>query len=117
MDLNYHRLIRQKQELKEQKENEYKKSSQERLGKIIETKMKTIMIGALAVIEQEFGHLWKKGAMTKLTKEEESLLRTYEKIRKDILDKGNLQIRNVKQELEQYEIEWKRYNIVLPVKS
>ena len=80
------------------------------------TKMKTIMIGALAIVEQEFGHLWKKGTMTKLTKEEEALLRTYEKIRKDILDKGNLQIRNIKQELEQYDVEWKRYSLVLPVK-
>ena len=78
--------------------------------------MKTIMIGALSVIEQKLGHLWKKGTMSRLNREEEALLKIYEEIRKEILDKGNLQIRNVKQELELYTIEWNRYNIILPVK-
>jgi hypothetical protein len=39
----------------------------------------------------------------------------YNKVRSEILDRGNNQARNIDAELAQYEIEWTRYQIKIPV--
>ena len=39
----------------------------------------------------------------------------YQKIRSDILDKGNAQARNIDAELNQYDVTWLRYSVDLPV--
>ena len=39
----------------------------------------------------------------------------YQIVRSDILDKGNNQARNVEAELAQYEIEWLKYSMTIPV--
>jgi hypothetical protein len=39
----------------------------------------------------------------------------YEKIRSEILDRGNNQVRNIDAELSQYEVEWLRYSMNMPV--
>ena len=69
------------------------------------------MIGALETIEKNLGFLWEAD-----TEEANHYREVYEKIRSEILDRGNNQIRNLMTELEQYEVEWKRYHIQLPVK-
>jgi hypothetical protein len=74
------------------------------------------MIGALSTIEDNFGFLWqtKDG---KLTKEQELMKDLYNKVRSEILDKGNNQARNIDAELSQYEVEWLRYSMKIPVIS
>jgi hypothetical protein len=84
--------------------NEYKKHSRERLLKIVKKKIQTAMIGALDAIERH------------LKDYPEIAEKVYNDMRKDILDKGNAQIRNIEAEFEQYEINWLRYTMVLPVR-
>jgi len=91
----------------------YKADSKERLKKICITKVRTTMIGALQSIEDHLlSRVPKSG---QLTNEELTLQRMYDEIRKEILDKGNNQIRHLEEEFNQYEVEWKRYTIQLPV--
>jgi transcription termination factor Rho len=102
-------------QLRKQKELEtkekYKRDSRDRLEKIATTKVRTTMIGALETIEQHFGFLWEEdGAEAQMMRE------IYDKIRNEILDRGNNQIRNLATEIAQYEVEWKRYHMQLPVK-
>ena len=111
----YLNMLKNKRIIDNKKETEYKESSKERLTKIINTKMRTVMIGALASMEANFGFLWGHGEKRKLTQEEEEMRQIYEKVRKEILDKGNTQSRNLSTEIEQYNIEWLRYNLNLPV--
>ena len=39
----------------------------------------------------------------------------YQKIRSEILDKGNNQARNIDAELSQYDVEWLKYTVKIPV--
>jgi len=41
----------------------------------------------------------------------------YNKVRSEILDRGNNQARNIDAELAQYDVEWLRYNMKIPVVS
>lgn len=103
----YVELYRQKKQAEEDSKKRYKASSKERLAKIMTTKIKTTMIGALETIEKHFGFLWDQSP---------EMREVYEKARNEILDRGNNQIRNLNTELEQYEVEWLRYTMILPVK-
>ena len=97
------------------KESQFKKDSNDRLLKICSTKVKTTMIGALDSIEKKLGKFWEVEPGEKMTNEQMYLKKIYEEIRQEILDKGNNQIRNLESEFEQYDIEWKRYVLKLPV--
>ena len=80
------------------------------------TKIRTTMIGSLASIEEHLGFLWqpKDGKMSSEAIEFQSL---YEKVRQEILDNGNNQIRNIKSEMENYSVEWLRYRLTLPFRQ
>ena len=107
MDNGYNEILKMKSNIEQQKKTQYKRDSKERLKKIARKKIQTTMIGALDTVEKHFGFLW----------EEDNRLRAiYDTIRQEILDRGNDQIRNLDSELEQYDIEWLRYNLVLPIK-
>jgi hypothetical protein len=101
-------------EYKKQREAKYKADSKDRLSKILKKKIQTTMIGALSTIEENFAFLWTSENGT-LTPEQENMKNLYNKIRSDILDKGNNQARNIDAELAQYEVEWLRYSIKMPV--
>jgi hypothetical protein len=107
-------IKQQVSEYKKLRETKYKADSKERLSKILKKKIQTTMIGALSTIEENFGFLW-NSPDGKLTKEQEAMKNLYNKIRSDILDKGNNQARNIDAELAQYDIEWLRYSIKMPV--
>lgn len=94
------------------RDEKYKADSKSRLVKILHKKVETTMIGALSSIEMHFGPLW-EGEMTP---EKQALFDTYQKVRSEILDKGNAQKRNVDAELNQYEVKWLRYSMTIPVK-
>lgn len=86
----------------------YKTASRERLSKIIETKIRTSFIGAISSFEDEFGHMWGKDTDNPNI-EQRRMKNVWDMVRKEILDKGNDQIRNAKTELEYYDIIWNRY--------
>lgn len=96
------------------RDTKYKAESKERLSKVLKKKIETTMIGALSTIEQHFGFLWNVDD-GQLTKEQLEMKALYNKVRSEILDKGNNQARNIDAELSNYNIEWLRYSIKMPV--
>ena len=111
----YNKLIKQQAEYKKTREDNYKFNSKERLSKILKKKVETTMIGALSSIEEHLSFLWESEGS--LSKEQQEMYDTYQKIRSEILDKGNTQARNIDAELNQYEVTWLKYQVNIPVKS
>lgn len=103
-------LFKNKQEREKKQREDYRKASKDRLKKICTTKIRTTMIGALDIIERYLEEYWDKNS-----EGANKLREIYENIRQEILDKGNAQIRNIESEFEQYNIEWLRYTVNLPV--
>ena len=75
------------------------------------------MIGALSSIEEHFCFLWNNEAGVELTPEQKLMYDTFQKVRSEILDKGNTQSRNIDAELNQYDVKWLRYSVEMPVKT
>ena len=112
---SYSELIREKSDYKNRREENYKIQSKDRLSKIIRRKIETTMIGALSTIEENFGFLWGQGQDEPLTEEQEIMKDLFQNVRSQILDRGNNQARNVDAELAQYDVEWKKYTMTIPV--
>lgn len=94
----------------------YSEESRIRLETILIKKIQTTMIGALSAIEDTFGFLWGKDKR-ELSEVEAKMAEQYKMLRKRILDNGNNQMQAVRNELDQYEINWNRYSMVLEVKK
>lgn len=109
----YYTLKRQHDENKKRNDAKYKDYSKKRLTDTIHTRMKTTMIGTLAIIEKTIGHLWGLTKDRPLTPDEEEMLDMWEDMRAQILDLGNNNIRIVEDELSRYTINWNRYNYSL----
>lgn len=90
------------------KQEKNKEASRTKLVKIVEAKIKTTMIGALASIEKHFQFLWEDDGP-----EAREMKELYAELRAEILDKGNGQIRKLEAELNGFEIA--RYSTILPV--
>lgn len=90
--------------------DKYKEDSKDRLSKILKKKIQTTMIGALSSIEEHLGFLWDGD-----TEQHKAMKDLYNQIRSEILDKGNNQARNIDAELSQYDLEWLRYKMTIPV--
>lgn len=102
---------------KQTRAEKYKIDSRDRLAKILKKKIQTTMIGSLSTIEDAFGFLWGKDKPeSELTEQEKQMAELYQEVRSDILDKGNTQVRNTDVELSQYDVEWKKYSMKLPVR-
>ena len=74
----------------------------ERLRFFMEKRIQTTMIGALARIEKTFGELWGQNKEGDLTEEEENFADMWDYLRNDILNYGNNQIRQVKEDFHKY---------------
>tara|TARA_R110002020_G_scaffold81192_5_gene202002 strand:+ start:305 stop:664 length:360 start_codon:yes stop_codon:yes gene_type:complete len=111
---NFNELIRNRSDYKQQRDDQFKVDSRDRLSKIIRKKIETTMIGALSSVEEHFGFLWATDD-GQLTEEQRYMKEAYQKIRSEILDKGNTQARNVDAELAQYDIKWLKYTMEIPV--
>jgi hypothetical protein len=98
------------------RDEKYKDDSRQRLSKILKKKIETTMIGALSSVEEHFGFLWNNDG-GKMTPEQQVMYDLYQKVRSEILDKGNTQSRNLEAEIAQYEVKWLRYNFTIPVKN
>lgn len=97
------------------RDSKYKAESKDRLSKILKKKIQTTMIGALSTIEENFSFLWTNESGGPLTKDQELMKTLYNKVRSEILDRGNNQARNIDAELAQYDVEWLRYQVKIPV--
>ena len=75
-------------------------------------KIQTTMIGAISSIEDHFSFLWERDSEVA-----SSMHDLFQEVRSEILDKGNHQLRNVDVELCQYEINWLRHSINLPINN
>jgi len=117
MDNDYSNLIRQHAEYKKIKEDKYISDSKDRLSKILKKKVETTMIGALSSIENHFGFLWEVDKDEVPTAEKKLMYELYQKVREEVLNKGNAQARNIDAELSQYNVNWLRYRNVIPVKE
>jgi hypothetical protein len=100
-----------KEDVKLSKEK-YNKLSEQRLFSILQKKNQTSFIGALSQFEQEFGFLWGHGKdPSEKTYEEKIMWEKWNKVRTNILNNGNNQIRAIQQELPQYTITWNGYHL------
>lgn len=81
----------------------------DKLNTVLSTKVRTTFIGALATFEEIFGWFWGHNEL-KLTEEQKAWRKLWDKARKGILDKGNDQIKLVKNELENYEYSGRKFN-------
>ncbi len=97
------------------RESKYRVESKDKLAKVLKKKIQTTMIGALSTIEENFSFLWTNENGEPLTKDQEVMKNIYNKMRSEILDRGNNQARNIDAELSQYEIECIKYQIKIPV--
>jgi len=104
-------LIRKRGEYQSAREDKYKHDSKDRLAKILKKKVETTMIGALSSVEEHFSFLW----TGENTPEQKIMHDLFQKVRSEILDKGNTQARNIDAELAQYDVKWLRYTMNLPV--
>jgi|TARA_R110000744_G_scaffold96394_2_gene186289 hypothetical protein len=113
---NFDEFIRDKSQYKEARTERYKYDSKDRLSKILKKKVQTTMIGAISSIEDHFAFLW-TAEDSEMTTEKKFMYETFQKVRSEILDKGNTQSRNLDAELNQYEVKWMRYAMDIPVKQ
>jgi len=113
----FNELIRQQKEYKSVRDDKYKYDSKHRLSKILKKKVETTMIGALSSLEEHFSFLWTNRSGGELTPEQQIMYDTFQKVRSEILDKGNSQARNVDAELNQYDVKWLRYSVDIPIKT
>lgn len=111
---NFDDLIKRQSEYKQKREDRYKQDSRDRLSKILRKKVETTMIGALSSIEDHFSFLWNSDEA--LSQEQRMMYDIFQKVRSEILDRGNTQARNIDAELSQYDIRWLRYQSAIPVK-
>lgn len=95
-------------DFRRQREESIKEQSKERLKEIACKKIKTTMIGAVSSVEKHLSFLWK---------DDPALRSVFNEMRSDILRKGNDQMRNMEIEVSYYDVIWKRYNSVIPVKN
>ena len=112
---DFDKLIRKRSEYKEARSEKYRYDSKERLSKILKKKVETTMIGAISSIEDHFAFLW-TAEDSEMTTEKKFMYEAFQKVRSEILDKGNAQARNVDAELNQYEVKWMKYSMDIPVK-
>ncbi len=113
----YHEMKKVSDTRKEKEKERHEELSKKRLCDIAQKKILTATIGALSSIEESFGFLWGYNDGDNLTDEQNDFKDVYEKLRSEILDKGNNQSRNLKAEFEQYTIVWNRYSMTLPIKN
>jgi ribosomal 50S subunit-associated protein YjgA (DUF615 family) len=92
------------------RENRSKMVAKSKLFEVSSKKIRTTMIGAIATIEENLGFLWGEGS-----EDQAEFKQIFEKMRSEILDRGNNQIRNLEAEFSNYDIVRKTIHIVLPV--
>jgi len=78
--------------------------TKQRLVEMIEKKIMTTCVGSIERFEMALGHLWGRNKI-RINEDEGELRAVWSELRKSILDLANLQIRNVRKEIEFYSVE------------
>lgn len=83
---------------------------QERLLLILRKKLSRIFIGDIQLIEHYLGELWGHGKPAEeRTPEELWWFRKWQRLRTEILDNGNFQLRSVESEVLLHKVNWQRH--------
>lgn len=107
-------MVSHRNTLKVEAKDNYRFQSQRRLRQTIETKINTVMIGALDAIEKAFGDEWGQGTPNHLKSPKQlKMLEIKDKLRTEILNNGNNQKRAAIAAIEEYDVEWKRHHMEL----
>lgn len=110
--MSHYKLAANNQKKRTEQEKKYKDRSKKRLSNIISTKIKTSFIGAISSCEKNLGFLWGHGKDDEnLTEDELSMREIWDEIRTEILDNGNTQLRAATNEIDNYSVNWERYNL------
>jgi hypothetical protein len=111
----FNKVPRLRKEAEEKNKILYRKTSANKLSKNIEKKIRTTFIGNINTVEKYFGELWGHGKEYKdLTDEEKRERKVWDACRKEMLDKGNNELRAANTELGEYTVEWNRFHKDLP---
>ena len=116
--ISHYKLTASNQKKRSEQEQKYKDRSKKRLSNIISTKIKTSFIGAISSCENNLGFLWGHGKDEEnLTEKELSMKEIWDEIRTEILDNGNTQLRAATNEIDNYSVNWERYNIGININT
>lgn len=97
--------------MRRQRSDRYAQQAKRSLSDYINKQAETIMIGALAAIEQNFGHLWGYGKDDEvLSPKERDMKDRWQITRTRILDLGNSRMANIKEEFEYFIIQNAQFN-------
>jgi len=115
MSEDFYALKRKHDAIKKMHEETFKQNSKRRLMKIVEKKCQTIMIGAIAQIEESLGsELWGDKDQSVDGK---YWFEKFQALRNKILNNGNTQIRAIMDELSNHTVTWERYQTQFIVKK
>lgn len=101
----------------ERNAEKFNANTKARLITNIAKKFKTTYIGAIASFEAAFGHLWGHNKEGELTKEEQAFAELWNKVRTEVLDKGNNNSRAAQEEIAQHDVTYNKYQADLIVKK
>jgi len=88
----------------------YNEFSKKRLIQNIEKRLKTTMIGVLAILEEELGELWGHDLHpSDRDLDQQEWLEVWQRARVRILDDGHSHLRAAQSELSTYSFKWNRY--------
>lgn len=99
----------------ESKEKLLAEVAQEKLRSQLDKSIRTTMIGAVASVEKHFGYLWGHDS-DELTENQQEFKELFDKLRTEILDKGNAQIRGLVPIINDFQISKKTYHYNIPVR-
>lgn len=107
----FNKIQRMRDREKAEARERWKDESREKLKDETSKKIRTTMIGSIAIIEDVIGWLWGQGKpRTELNSKELEWDGVRVEIRTRILNLGNDQMRAVENTIDNYDVDWKRYN-------
>ena len=116
-------FLRKSLDLKKIREEQQQNISSNALYQRSKQKILTTSIGALYAMEKQLGLLWgwvdtpdgESRKYVELTEEQLEFKQMYEKVRAEILDNGNDQMKIMLEDFSDYDIKRKKHKINLPV--
>lgn len=110
-------LMRRKREMDTKRSQVKSQASKQKLCEAVEKRIKTSFISALSSMETHLSCLWEDGDNSPRTSTQEELYQIYQTIRKEVFDKGHQQIRELKGDLVNFEVNFKQYQLDLNFKG
>lgn len=117
LDTPLQRFMTLQQKSREASQANFAEESRKRLDKIISQKMQTTFIGAISAFESNFSFLWGSNKKGELTEDEQQLFNIWQRVRTDILNNGNNQLRALRNELQNHNVSWNRHTLTIKAKE